>query len=433
MGTRKLRVSVIGFGSRGDVQPVVALALGLKNRGHIVQVVTTGKHKEFVERFSLECVTVMPDLEMSKEVDSIKQGSNAVVMRLLESIYTPESFDQLHKILEKCDIAVSQMSAIDLLIPISKSLKIPLVSVPLQPVFSTSEFPQFLFPYSLPFKFLNTWSYSLITRLFWWFVLSRANPILAQKGLPLTSHAAFAEFHQTAHSISAFDPLMLPGEKVPSDWPAPARVPGFLFMPLGSLGNLDVETENWINEDPNNKPIYIGFGSMPASNPTEMLRTILKIVYSLRTRAIYNLGWNELTKEMRDEILAQDNERRVWILSESPHDVLFPKCSVIIHHGGSGTTGAALRSGVPQIIFPHVADQPFNADRVFSLGLSPLPIPVAELTSESLETRISCVLSSDEMRTNAQKVASLLRKDGVEKSVEIIEQEYERYHGRIQS
>lgn len=70
---------------------------------------------------------------------------------------------------------------------------------------------------------------------------------------------------------------MLPGEKIPSEWPQKAIVPGFLFMPPGSLGTLSLEVENWLNEDIDSKPVYIGFGSMPSSSPTELLKILFKV------------------------------------------------------------------------------------------------------------------------------------------------------------
>jgi len=270
----------------------------------------------------------------------------------------------------------------------------------------------------------------MITKFTWWFLVSPLNNILSQKGLPLMTETTTNEFYQNSSSISSFDCLILPGEKKPFDWPEKAKITGFLFLPSRILGDLSLETENWLNEDSASKPVYIGFGSMPSSSPAALLKILLKVVYTLRIRAIYTLGWSELADEMKDEFLAQDNERRIFILSESPHDVLFPRCSAIIHHGGMGTTAAALRSGVPQIIFPHIADQPFVANRIFSLGLSPSPLPIAKLTYESLKNSIQSVLQSQIMSENAQKIASKIE-NGVDNAVQIVEKEYFDWSQRI--
>jgi len=260
--------------------------------------------------------------------------------------------------------------------------------------------------------------------------VSRVNTILTQKGVPVLTDDVFDKFYRNAYSISTFDSLMLPGEKIPHDWPQKAVVPGFLFMPDDMLGDLSLETENWLNEDTTSKPVYIGFGSMASSSPTEILKMLFKVVYALRIRAIYTLGWSELTDEIKDEILAKDNEKRILIAAEAPHDKLFPRCSVIVHHGGMGTTAAAMRAGTPQVIFPHVADQPFVANRVFSLGLSPPPLPISKLTFETLKNSIQSVLSSPLMTSNAQKI-SLKIENGVGKAVEIVEQEFSEFHQRI--
>ncbi len=127
-------------------------------------------------------------------------------------------------------------------------------------------------------------------------------------------------------------------------------------------------------------PIYIGFGSMSSRKPEETAQLILRALAQTGQRAVLLSGWNGLQAEVLPE--------NVFLVQSVPHDWLFARVNAVVHHGGAGTTAAGLRAGVPSIIIPFFADQPFWGERVAALGVGPKPIPRKKLTAEKLLRRL---------------------------------------------
>jgi sterol 3beta-glucosyltransferase len=150
-----------------------------------------------------------------------------------------------------------------------------------------------------------------------------------------------------------------------------------------------------------------------------MTRAALDALARTGNRGIFLTGWGGWQPDN-----PPDN---VLFLESAPHDWLFPRCRVIIHHGGAGTTAAGLRAGVPNIVVPHAADQPFWGRRVAALGAGPPPIPVHRLTSENLAAALA-EAETEAMRSGAQAVGRMIRtEDGIGAAVGIIERHAARF------
>lgn len=140
-------------------------------------------------------------------------------------------------------------------------------------------------------------------------------------------------------------------------------------------------------------PVYFGFGSMTDPNPEKTTRLVLDAVAQIGCRAIVSAGWAELgTGTLPSHVL------RVGTVS---HVHLFPRVSLVVHHGGAGTTTTAFRAGVPQLVVPHVLDQNYFAHRIFRLGLGPRPIAKSKLSVRSLVDGVKAVLENDSFRASA--------------------------------
>jgi sterol 3beta-glucosyltransferase len=160
-------------------------------------------------------------------------------------------------------------------------------------------------------------------------------------------------------------------------------------------------------------PVYVGFGSMYSSNPQEVTEMVLHALARVKQRGILQTGWGGLSNaDLPDDVFAVDS---------IPHDWLFPQMASVVHHGGSGTTAAGLRAGMPTVIIPFFADQPFWGARVFELGAGPAPIPKKRLTLERLADAICAATSDEVIRGRASALGERIRaEDGVTQAVEVL-------------
>ena len=128
-------------------------------------------------------------------------------------------------------------------------------------------------------------------------------------------------------------------------------------------------------------PVYVGFGSISGENPAQFTQVVLEALKLTGQRGVLLTGSGGISQT--------DLPDQVFLLDSAPHDWLFPQMAAIVHHGGAGTTAAALKAGVPSVVVPFFGDQPFWGDRVHRLGTSPAPVPKSQLTADRLATAIA--------------------------------------------
>eukprot|EP00026_Physarum_polycephalum_P013398 Phypoly_transcript_13793.p1 GENE.Phypoly_transcript_13793~~Phypoly_transcript_13793.p1 ORF type:complete len:264 (-),score=47.58 Phypoly_transcript_13793:141-932(-) len=215
--------------------------------------------------------------------------------------------------------------------------------------------------------------------------------------------------------INAYTLHLIPGEKKPHDWSKKIAITGFIFPPAGFIP-LRTDLEHFVNNGL--PPVYLGFGSMPAPNPQKLIDITSQVISHLGIRGVLVAGWTVITHEMKEEL----TKAGIFVTESVPHEWLMPRCSCIVHHGGVGTTAAALRSGVPQVVCPVYLDQPFWGTRMQNLGVAPAPIPFQKLTTPSLVGAIKKVFSSDSMKARAKQIAAeIAQVDGTKNAVNFIE------------
>jgi UDP:flavonoid glycosyltransferase YjiC (YdhE family) len=148
-------------------------------------------------------------------------------------------------------------------------------------------------------------------------------------------------------------------------------------------------------------PIYIGFGSMTASEPEKTTKIVTEAAKLADQRLVLSSGWAKLGK---DNLVDKD----YFVIGKISHNFLFPKMAAIIHHGGSGTTATAARAGVPQIIVPHMTDQFYFAEQVPKTGVAPESIWRKNLTPQNLAATIRSVVTNMEMKNKSEKLSNTL-------------------------
>lgn len=197
----------------------------------------------------------------------------------------------------------------------------------------------------------------------------------------------------------------------PADWDESSVVTGYWFLDAPANWQPDPQLVSFLQEG--STPVYIGFGSMFMGGGKQKTEIALQALRLTGQRGILATGWGGLTGEI--------TSRDIFVLDAVPHDWLFPKVAAIVHHGGAGTTGAALRAGKPQIICPFVGDQFFWGRRVADLGVAPSPIPQAKFSAEILADAIQSAVSDSNMRQRALSLGETIRaENGIERAVKHI-------------
>jgi len=207
--------------------------------------------------------------------------------------------------------------------------------------------------------------------------------------------------------LCAWSPSVIP---VSSDWPSNVHVTGYFFDKINSAYQPNIELQNFLAAG--EPPVCVSFGSMLNQNAKNIDHIVQESLRQTNNRGIILSGWSGLKNRSSNEILYVD---------AIPHHWLLPRCKMIIHHGGAGTTSAGLRAGIPNIVIPFMADQPFWGKRVKALGAGPEPIPVKKLAVKNL-TQSIVESEKDTIRKRTQILAQQLTSDnGVGNCVRIIE------------
>jgi vancomycin aglycone glucosyltransferase len=210
----------------------------------------------------------------------------------------------------------------------------------------------------------------------------------------------------TDRTIVASDALL--GELPPDASSGTAQI-GSLVLAEG--GVLEPALERFLADG--EPPVYIGFGSMPDADPRTTTRALLEALEACRRRGVIHPGWAGLG--------TGGVPPGVFLSHSAPHTLLLPRVALAVHHGGAGTTAAAARAGIPQVVVPHCVDQLYWGHQIHERGLGSRPIPRASLTAARLADAIGEVLSRPTIAERAREVrAGLERTDGVPALIQLL-------------
>lgn len=423
-----MKITVLTYGSRGDVQPFLALAVGLQKAGYQVKLAAPHRFESFVNAHGIQFVKLAGSPEIiSQRLNNA--GANPVGMIRAIS-------DYIFSIADRVALqAFTACADADLIIhsflftvgghSLACKLGIPDISVQTFPVFAPT---RAISPVSMPSLSPGLLSYFfhwITMQIFWhggnlgFKRLRKTNPKLFD--LDLRWPFCVDETRTTTPLVLACSPTVIPR---PPDWSSPhIRISGYLFLDTPTeYQPPEILTDFLASGMP---PVCVTFGSTVHSNPAKVYITVLDALSKTNNRAIILSGWSELP----NIVLTDD----VLVLDAAPHDWLLPRCKTVIHHGGAGTTAAGLRSGIPNLVVSSAADQPFWGTRVHSIGAGPRPISVKQLTSEKL---ITALIEADEkaIRCGAKVSGRKIRcEDGVGNLVDLIEEHVKNWQQSSES
>lgn len=415
-------IAILCVGSRGDVQPYVALANELSSRGHSVTVATHSTFCDLVTERGLDFAALPGDpreqVRREETQDLMASGRGLVrFVRRFASLAEPwleELFDVLSSVCAEADLVVYSPLAF----PgwhIARAKGIPSVLAPLQPFTVTREFPAVSLG-GLDFGALgNRMSHRIVQQVAWLTVRRTVDRIRLEKlGMPpLGWRGPFPVLERTAEAhIYGFSRHVVPK---PTDWGRQHHITGYWFSSRGEPA-LPEELSSFIDAD--EPPVYVGFGSLAATDADRLTEIVLEAGRRTGTRLVVSTGWGGMTESLSDD--------SVVFIGETPHEALFPRMLAVVHHGGAGTTGTAFRAGVPQVVVPSWADQFFWGERVRALGAGPDPIPRSRIGVDSLTTALRAVASERYRVVATQLGRRVASEDGVADAARLLERRLER-------
>jgi sterol 3beta-glucosyltransferase len=409
-----MRIVILTAGSRGDVQPFVALGRGLKTAGHEVTLVTAGTFEKFVKDNDLQFGYLNDDLLKLKDTSEGRQalegGGNKLALIKKVKPMLREMLSDAWKASQQAEVIIYHPKALGGY-HIAEKLNIPaFMSIPLPIYTPTAAFPLPILPPNIRLGgWFNHQSYSLLKLVSAPYV-GIINEWREQTlGLP---HRKYDELVRADGSpipvLYSYSSHVIPR---PADWPDWVTTTGYWFLDDQTNWQPPADLVRFIESG--TPPIYIGFGSMAGSDPAAKAKVVLEALAQSKQRGVIAIGWGGLEITQLPE--------NVYVLDEAPHEWLFPRMGAVVHHGGAGTTAAGLRAGKPTVICPFIGDQPFWGQRVYELGVGTKPIPQKKLTVEKLAAAICTALTDNGMHQRAEALSLKLRtEDGIGSAVDII-------------
>ena len=391
-----MKIACVILGTRGDVQPIVALANGLLKKGHELTICAPPENEELVSRVKCKFIPFGPNVKKASQENPKKQKGGVVVK------ISPKEGKKL--INDQITLLPNLIAGSDLILGVgivfgvhtaADILKVPYRFVIYYPIVlgTTPDDPlKNRFMFGLGRSLINMFIKGLINKQRIKFLLPPIKDVWA--------HWLGEEV------IVACDPEL---NKAHNGVSFPFIQTGFLL--LESQQQLPDYVANFCNDG--KPPVYIGFGSNPIADKEKFLHIFDKVSKDTNQRLIISKGWADLPEINSADILYVD---------DMPFDLLFPRLAGAVYHGGTGTMASIARAGIPQAAFPFMADQFSNRDNIVKLQLGPRTSNFVKMTAESITTAIIECLTKDVFKKNAVELSEKLKKsNGVELTINQIE------------
>ncbi|KAJ7103729.1 sterol glucosyltransferase [Mycena epipterygia] len=418
----KLSIVIQVVGSRGDVQPFIALGNELQKHGHRVRLATHNVFEGFVRESGLEFYPIGGDPAelmaymvknpgLIPSMKSLRHGDiqrkRAMVSEMLDgcwrSCVEPDTLSHAPFVAEAIIANPPSFAHVHC----AQALGIPLHLMFTMPWSSTRAFPHPLanLKYSSTDPGIaNYISYGIVEFLTWQGlgdIINKWRASVDLEPVPATEGPALAETLKIPFTY-CWSPALV---AKPADWDSHIDICGFFFRDAPSY-TPPSDLDAFLRAGP--PPVYIGFGSIVIDDPRRMSTILLQAVQAASVRAIISRGWSKLDGPVLPNVL---------YLGDCPHEWLFQHVAAVVHHGGAGTTACGLLNGKPTAIVPFFGDQPFWGNMVAAAGAGPKPIHHQALGVRNLAEAIAFCLTP-EAAAAARIIANKMRSEsGVQTAV----------------
>jgi len=446
------KILILTFGSRGDIQPVIALATRFQHSGFKVRVATNENHVDFVKGFDIEAVRTGFDSEevvkgeMSRE--AMSSGSFLKFVKVLGEVakndFAQAFAQKIHAIRDfSPDLILTSPLEIFEVFLIAEYLQIPVCLISLQATFYPSQAQKTLMnePSWLPHRILgyiamafflrgerDSKSFEMINQL------PECKPLLIsslQQLFAITNHPI------TPHLVGCSPHLVSAHLDWTEELTEAVKFTGFWTVSRDQqLREVEHDNSNFGGTSVmaalsqfllKGSPVYMGWGSMAIRSDAQMACLAVRSLMQAGLRGVILGGWAELSAEklkgQDDTVILEDYARdNILFVEAAAHEWLFPRCSVIVHHGGAGTTAAALRAGVPTIITPFFLDQFDSAAMVAREGVGIAMKQFSKVSPTDLANALTQCLSDRGMQERCQVLGrKLMEEDGPLNAVAVID------------
>lgn len=406
-----MRIAIISIGSRGDTQPFAALGLALQAQGCSVTLCVPQNFGPLVQALGLGFTPLPWDTQAALQDHDLRgrllAGDVVGFFRHAQAQAWEkrrELWDAVIAAAREADVLVSASTTEDLVVLLGQALGKPVIQSELAPFSPSSHYA----PIGASLRSwgpLNRPLHSLGRGVWSWLNRRLAQGLAAELGLPAPPLSpALRALKAGAPILHGFSPTLFPA---PADWrPEQHAVTGAWQLGAHAIelpgDHLDAGFAHWLEDGP--PPIFLSFGSMPAMPGEALVELAGDLAEDLEARVVLGLGWT--TVDGPDCDLPEG----VALSGDCDHDWLLSRCSAVVHHGGAGSTHTAAASGLPQVICPFFADQPFWAERVRRQGAG-LVLPFQRLDAESLAFTVSQALA-EPVQDAAARLAESVRAEG---------------------
>jgi UDP:flavonoid glycosyltransferase YjiC (YdhE family) len=420
---------MFALGSRGDVQPFVGLALGLRDAGYQVRLATHGVFEDFVREAGLDFAPVEGNPQAIMQTEEgrawVESQNNPLAFAkgfrtLLGPVMRTATDDALRAAADAEAIIIGGPSYY-FARSVTEKLGLPFVQAYLQPLHPTTEFPSALFPMPLPKLGVFNYATSIIAGQLFYQLLRPVMNDIRRDVLHLKPWSRLGPFVDDMRGkypiLYGYSRHVIPK---PKNWGDFIDITGYWFYDQPTWKPPAALTD-FLAGGP--APVYVGFGSMADRNPERMSEIVVNALQKANQRGILLTGWGGLQQS--------DLPETIFKIASAPHSWLFPQMAAVVHHGGAGTTAAGLRAGVPSVLIPFFGDQPFWAECVDKLDVGPNSIPRKKLTVDNLTYAMTAAVSVPSTRANAATLGEQIRaENGVQNAVGVIGDYLEKMLGK---
>ena len=412
-----MRIGLQTWGTEGDFTPFLALAIGLRNAGHHVTLAYTSiDGKDYASRSDVKGIELMQangNVPVSTDFNpyaiKAKPGSFAEYTELLKrhfEPYTEAMYTASVSLCQQNDLVIGH-AVCHTLLTASQKFRVPRISLVLTPLVVRSNFVS---PIGLnlgPILNAFLWTVGGMVSTNWWF--SSAKKIRKREGLPRIKSLQQELFTSDVLTIVAASEALC---ERPSDWGKHIQQSGFLNLPE-SDSNWEMPADLKLFLNNGEPPVYMTFGSCMQFDLKESTELLIKAARICGKRVIIQSNWESITKP---------DDLNIYCIGSVPHSALFKHCSLVVHHGGAGTTQAALLAGRPSVVVAHGFDQVYWAKLLYDNGLGGKPLSRSNLSAAELAETIKTVLANDAVKRNAEQISTKMKNEnGVSRAVQLIQ------------